>query len=51
MYVCWLGFEVVFVYLYVVETKNVSTISPMSKPWLTGLRFFSSQRTLEETAA
>ena len=24
---CWLGFEVVFVYIYVVETKNVSTCS------------------------
>ena len=28
MYVCWLGFEVIFVYLYVVETKNVSTPCP-----------------------
>ena len=49
MYVCWLAFEVVFTYVYVIETKNVRAAISLScanpEP---NVRF---QRTLEETAA
>ena len=49
MYVCWLAFEVVFTYVYVIETKNVRAAISLScanpEPNV------RSQRTLEETAA
>ena len=49
MYVCWLAFEVVFTYVYVIETKNVRAAISLScaNPELN----VRSQRTLEETAA
>ncbi len=49
VYVCWLAFEVIFMYIYVIETKNVSISTSM---WCSILLIVCfEQRTLEETAA
>ena len=49
VYVCWLAFEALFIYLYLIETKNVRITFGRYTSYR-GTHFFG-QRTLEETAA
>ena len=50
VYVCWLAFEVGFIWRYLIETKNVRSGRPGSFLLYADI-MLHLQRTLEETAA